>query len=131
MNDDVVVSKKGKEVGKPLSQIPMPHPPFPYRVKKKLQDGKFHKFISMLKHLSVNILLVKDLERKSRHAKFMKDLLTKKRAVSFKIEKNLHQHSVIFSMSFIQKGYIRVILLSLPGFVSLNLLGMMQSWGQY
>ncbi|KAK4713469.1 hypothetical protein R3W88_019376 [Solanum pinnatisectum] len=36
----------------PLQQIPRPPPPFPQRLKKKAKDGKFTKFITMLKQLS-------------------------------------------------------------------------------
>ncbi|XP_049397260.1 uncharacterized protein LOC125861390 [Solanum stenotomum] len=73
---------KEKEVQEhlPLQQIPKPPPPFPQRLKKKAEDGKFMKFITMLKQLSVNIPLVEALEQMPGYAKFMKDLVTKKRA---------------------------------------------------
>ncbi|XP_049378134.1 uncharacterized protein LOC125842895 [Solanum stenotomum] len=61
-------------------QIPRPPPPFPQRLKKKAEDGKFTRFITMLKQLSVNIPLVEALEQMPGYAKFMKDLITKKRA---------------------------------------------------
>ncbi|KAK4737632.1 hypothetical protein R3W88_001329 [Solanum pinnatisectum] len=55
---------KEKEVegNMPLQQIPRPPPPFPQRLKKKAEDGKFAKFITMMKQLSVNIPLVEALE---------------------------------------------------------------------
>ncbi|XP_049375774.1 uncharacterized protein LOC125840851 [Solanum verrucosum] len=62
------------------TEIPRPPLPFPHRLKKKSYDGKFAKFITMLKQLSVNIPLVEALEQMPRYAKFMKDLVTKKRA---------------------------------------------------
>ncbi|XP_015165552.1 uncharacterized protein [Solanum tuberosum] len=64
----------------PLQQIPRPPPPFLQRLKKKAEDGKFAKFITMLRLLSVNIPLMEALEQMSGYAKFMKDLVTKKRA---------------------------------------------------
>ncbi|XP_049347820.1 uncharacterized protein LOC125812367 [Solanum verrucosum] len=51
------------EVTFTLQQIPRPPSLFPQRLKKKAEDGKFAKFISILQHLSVNILLVEDLEQ--------------------------------------------------------------------
>lgn len=48
-DDAPMIKGKGKEVKKPLTQMPRPPPPFPHQVKKNIEDGKFHKFISMLK----------------------------------------------------------------------------------
>ncbi|XP_049357011.1 uncharacterized protein LOC125821648 [Solanum verrucosum] len=63
----------------PLQQIPRPPPHLPQRLKKKAEDGKFKKIITMLRQLSVNIPLVEVLEQMSGYAKYMKDLVTKKR----------------------------------------------------
>ncbi|MCD7454753.1 hypothetical protein HAX54_025914, partial [Datura stramonium] len=48
--------RKGKEVVKPLTLIPRPPPPFTKRLKMKVEDEKFQKFISMLKKLSSRVL---------------------------------------------------------------------------
>ena len=50
---------------------------------KKTEDGKYQRFITMLKQLSINVPLVKALEQMTGYAKFMKDLVTKKRSVTF------------------------------------------------
>ena len=63
--------------------LPNPPPPFPQRLKKKDDDTRFSKFITMLKQLIINVPLVEALEQMSGYAKFMKDLLTKKRAASY------------------------------------------------
>ncbi|XP_049392726.1 uncharacterized protein LOC125857097 [Solanum stenotomum] len=65
---------KEKEVKEnlPLQQIPKPPPPFPQRLRKKVEDGKFTKFITMLKQLSINIPLVEALEQMPGYAKFMR-----------------------------------------------------------
>ncbi|XP_015164447.1 uncharacterized protein [Solanum tuberosum] len=96
---------KEKEVERtlPLQQIPRPPHPFPQRLKKKVEDRKFAKFISMLRQLSVNIPLVEALEQMPRYAKFMKDLVTKKRAVSIDLTDNVHHCSVIATRSMVQK----------------------------
>ncbi|XP_049372555.1 uncharacterized protein LOC125837493 [Solanum verrucosum] len=87
----------------PLQQIPRPRPPCPQRLKKKAKDGKFAKFITMLRQLSVNIPLVEALEQMPRYAKFMKDLVTKKRAVSIDLTNNIHHCSAIATRSLVQK----------------------------
>ena len=42
----------GKDVEGPVKVIPMPRPPpFPQRLVKKTEDGKYRRFITMLKQL--------------------------------------------------------------------------------
>ena len=50
----------GKDEEVPMEVIPMPRPPqpFPQRLVKKTEDGKYRHFITMLKQLSINVLLV-------------------------------------------------------------------------
>ena len=60
-----------------------PPPPFPQRLVKKTQDGKYRLFITMLKQPSINVPLVEALQQMLDYAMFMKDLVTKKRSVSF------------------------------------------------
>lgn len=57
----------------------------------------------MLKEFSVNVLLVKDLEQMPCHAKFIKDLTTAKRTVSFELIDNVHHCSEIVSPSLVNK----------------------------
>ena len=56
----------------------------------------------MLKQLSINVPLVEALKQMTGYAKFMKDLVTKKRSVTF--EDDIMQHcSVITKRSLVQK----------------------------
>ena len=70
----------GLDAEVPMKVIPMPRPPppFPQRLVKKTEDGKYRRFITMLKQLSINVPLVEVLEQMPGYAKFMKDLVTKK-----------------------------------------------------
>ena len=79
--DDTVVEVSGefedkmvKDVEVPQKVTPMhrPPPPFPQRLVKKTEDGKYRHFITMLKQLSINVPLVETLEQMPGYAKFMK-----------------------------------------------------------
>ena len=70
---------KDAEVPKKVTPMPRPPPPFPERLVKKTEDGKYRCFITMLKKLSINVPLVEALEQMLVYAKFMKDLVTMKR----------------------------------------------------
>ena len=63
--------------------MPRPPPPFPQRLVKKTEDGKYRRFITMLKQLPINVPLVEAPEQMLGYAKFMKDLVTMKRSVTF------------------------------------------------
>ena len=75
----------GKDAEFPMKVNPMPRPPlpFPQRLVKKTEDGKYRCFITMLKQLSINVPLVESLKQMPGHAKFMKYLVRKKRSVTF------------------------------------------------
>ena len=64
----------------PVSRLP---PPFQQRLVKTTEDGKYLRFITMLKQLSINIFMIKALERIPGYDKLMKDMDAKKRSVSF------------------------------------------------
>ena len=95
----------GKDAEVPIKVIPMPRPPppFPQRLVKKTEDGKYRRFITMLKQLSINVPLVEALEQMPGYAKFMKDLVTKKRSVMFKDDDRLQHCSAIATRSLVQK----------------------------
>ena len=57
----------------------------------------------MLKQLSINVPLVEDLEQMPGYAKFMKDLVTKKRSVTFEDDDRLQHCSSIATRSLVQK----------------------------
>ena len=95
----------GKDAEVPIKVIPMPKtpPPFAQRLVKKTMDGKYQRFITMLKQLSINVPLVEALEQMSGYAKFMKDLVTKKRSVTFEDNDRLQHCSAIATKSLVQK----------------------------
>ena len=82
---------------------PRPPPPFPQRLVKKTEDGKYWHFITMLKQLSINVPLVEALEQMPDYAKFMKDLVTKKRSVTFEHDDRLQHCSAIATRSLVQE----------------------------
>ena len=83
--------------------MPRPPPPFPQRLVKKTEDGKYRRFITMLKQLSINVPFVEALEQMHGYAKFMKDLVTKKRSVTFEDDDRLQHFSAIGKRSLVQK----------------------------
>ena len=83
--------------------MPRPPPPFPQRLVKKTEDGKYWRFITMLKHLSINVPLVDALEKMPGYAMFLKDLVTKKRLVTFEDDDRMQHCSAIATRSLVQK----------------------------
>ncbi|CAN6579848.1 unnamed protein product [Malus baccata var. baccata] len=57
----------------------VPPIPFPQRLKKNMLDEKYFKFLEMFKKLEINIPFVDALEQMPNYAKFMKDIISKKR----------------------------------------------------
>lgn len=103
--DDKAKDNAGDDVVTPktLKPIPWPLQPFPQRLKKKNEEGKFQNFISMLKKLSINLPLIDALEQIPKYMKFMKDLVTKKRTVSHEFAHDLHYCGAIATRSLVQK----------------------------
>ena len=60
------------EVPKKVTPMPRPPPPFPQRLVKKTEDGKYRHFITMFKKLSINVLLIEALDQLPIYAMFMK-----------------------------------------------------------
>ena len=81
--------------------MPRQPPSFPQRLVKKTEDGKYQCFITMLKQHSINFPLVEALEQMPGYAKFMKDLVTKKRFVTFEDDDRLKHCSVIAKRSLV------------------------------
>ncbi|XP_070036050.1 uncharacterized protein [Nicotiana tomentosiformis] len=79
------------------AKAPMPRPPrlYPQRLTKENGENQFQKFIDMMKSLFINLPLVEALEQMPGYAKFMKDLVTKKRSMNFETIKMTHQVSAI------------------------------------
>ena len=63
--------------------IPRPPPPFPQILMKKTEDGEYRRLFSMLKQFSINVPLIEALEQMPDYANFVKDMVNKKRLVSF------------------------------------------------
>ena len=87
-----------------------PPPPFPQRLVKKTEDGKYQHFITKLKQISINVPLVEALEQMPGYAKFMNDLVTKKRSVTFEDDDRLQYCSAIakilvHSLFLVQLGH--------------------------
>ncbi|KAK4706944.1 hypothetical protein R3W88_033505 [Solanum pinnatisectum] len=94
-------TEKEAEVTQKVVPIPRPSPSFPQRLVKKTEEGKYHRFITMLKKLSINVSLIEALKQMSGYAKFMKDLVTKKRVVSFENDDRLQHFSAIATRSLV------------------------------
>ena len=86
-----------------VTSMPRPPPPFPQRLVKKIEDGKYQCFITMLKQLSINISLVEALEQMPGYAKFMKDLVMKKISVTFEDDNRMQHYCAIATRSLVQK----------------------------
>ncbi|XP_020208839.1 uncharacterized protein LOC109793780 [Cajanus cajan] len=71
--------KKGKEVVRPplVKNLPYPHAP-----SKKDKERQFARFLDIIKRLQINMPFLEALEQMPSYARFMKDLLTKKRKLS-------------------------------------------------
>ncbi|XP_058725585.1 uncharacterized protein LOC131596866 [Vicia villosa] len=79
--EDVVILEPVTK-GKIIEPKPTVKLPFPTRNKKKGQHEKnFEKFLEMFKKLELNIPFLEALEQMSTYAKFMKDIISKKRTI--------------------------------------------------
>jgi len=71
--------EKGQKSEKGKMREYVPTIPFPQRLKKKKKEKQFAKFLDVSKKLYINIPFAEDLEKMPCYAKFMKDLLSRKR----------------------------------------------------
>ncbi|KAL4368360.1 hypothetical protein GQ457_05G027440 [Hibiscus cannabinus] len=58
-----------------------PPPPFPQRLKKQKHDYQFKKFLDILKQVHINLPLVEALQQMPNYAKFLKDMVTRKKQI--------------------------------------------------
>ena len=74
-----------KEAGVYPKVVPIPTTLqlFPQRLVKNTENGKCRQFIFTLKLLSINVPLKEAWTQMLGYAKFMKDMVTKKRSLSF------------------------------------------------
>ncbi|XP_057740272.1 uncharacterized protein LOC130957433 [Arachis stenosperma] len=58
-----------------------PRIPYPQRLQRENKEKQYSKFLEIFKTLYINISFIKALEQMSLYAKFMKDLLSKKKSL--------------------------------------------------
>ncbi|XP_016469915.2 uncharacterized protein LOC107792235 [Nicotiana tabacum] len=97
------VKEKAKEAPKYLAQIPRPSPLFPQRLARRVDDSKFEKIYDILKQLSVNIPFVEVFQEMSGFAKYLKDLITKKRTTKNEVVNVTHRVSSIIATTIVEK----------------------------
>ncbi|KAK4716250.1 hypothetical protein R3W88_014588 [Solanum pinnatisectum] len=97
---DIEKHNKNPKAVQPLPKIA---PPFSQRLKKKNEDEKFKKFLSLFKTLSINLPLVEPLLEMLGYAKFIKELVTKKRSLDFETIEVSHSCSSIMTKELIKK----------------------------
>ncbi|XP_015164521.1 uncharacterized protein [Solanum tuberosum] len=88
------------KVMQPLPKIPLP---FPQRLKNKNEDEKFKKFLSVFQKLSISLSLVEELLKMSGYAKFMKEIVTKKRNLDCEAIEVSHSCIAIMTKELITK----------------------------
>ncbi|XP_070019950.1 uncharacterized protein [Nicotiana sylvestris] len=97
------VKEKVKETPKILPPIPRPPPPFPQILARKFDDRKLEKFYNILKQLSMNIPFAEAFQEMPGFAKYLKDLITKKRTTNNEVVNVTHRVSSIIATSTVQK----------------------------
>ncbi|XP_049348238.1 uncharacterized protein LOC125812818 [Solanum verrucosum] len=97
---DVKQHIQAPKITHPLPKIP---PPFPQRLKNKNEDEKLKFFLSVFKNLSINLPLVEALLEMPGYAKFMKELVTKKRTLEYGTIEVPHSCSAIMTNESITK----------------------------
>ncbi|KAL4386489.1 hypothetical protein GQ457_09G021370 [Hibiscus cannabinus] len=73
------VNATASAVPNPARDEARPPPPFPQRLKKHKKDLQFQKFVTMLDQFHINIPFLEAIEQVPSYAKFLKDIVTKKR----------------------------------------------------
>ena len=68
--------QKGEGVLKPDA----PRVPYPQQLRKKGDDNQFSRFLEIFKKLQINIPFAEAIEQMPLYAKFLKELMTKKRS---------------------------------------------------
>ncbi|XP_070017685.1 uncharacterized protein [Nicotiana sylvestris] len=97
------VKEKVKKTPKALPPIPRPLPPFTQRLSRNIDDSKLEKFYDILKQLSINIPFLEAFQEMSGFAKYLKDLITKKRTTKNEVVNMTHQVSSIIATTTVQK----------------------------
>ncbi|XP_039060467.1 uncharacterized protein LOC120204447 [Hibiscus syriacus] len=72
---------KEKVASPPVENKVRPPPPFPQWLKKHNDENHFKRFVDVLDQLHINVPLLGAIEKMPSYAKFLKDIVTKKRKV--------------------------------------------------
>ena len=75
-------AEKGDLIKKEGVKAYKPQVPFPQRLQKAMLEEKFSRFLNMFKKIEVNILFLEALTQMPHYAKFMKDILSRKRKIA-------------------------------------------------
>ncbi|KAH9762943.1 hypothetical protein KPL70_001000 [Citrus sinensis] len=100
---------KEKQSAQPATAQQFRHPPpFLQRFQKQQQDKQFNKILGVLKQLHINIHFVEVLEQMPNYAKFLKDILTKKRRLrefeTVALTQKYKEVSIILGRPFLATG---------------------------
>nr|XP_016487143.1 PREDICTED: uncharacterized protein LOC107807303 [Nicotiana tabacum] len=97
------VNEKVIEAPKTIAPIPRPPPPFPRRLTRKVDDSKLEKFYDILKKLSVNIPFVEEFQEMPGFAKYLKDLITKRKTIKNEVVNVTHRVTSIIATMVVQE----------------------------
>ncbi|XP_070015402.1 uncharacterized protein [Nicotiana sylvestris] len=97
------VKEKVEEIPKTLAPIPRPPLPFPQILARKVDDSKLEKFYDILKQLLVNSPFVEAFQEMSGFAKYLKDLIIKKKTTKNEVVNVTRQFSYIIATTTVQK----------------------------
>ncbi|XP_042055762.1 uncharacterized protein LOC121800254 [Salvia splendens] len=98
---DNAFEKEEKRPEPPRLEPYIPKMSFPSRIKKKIVDEKFEKLLDIFKKVSVNIPLVEALQQMAKYAKFLKDMISKKKKwVEYEIVNMSENCSAIIQKKF-------------------------------
>jgi len=74
-------SEKNYKSENQMGSLPVRDVPYPHAPSRKDRDRQFARFTDVLKRLQINIPFTEALEQMPTYARFMKELLTKKRKI--------------------------------------------------
>ncbi|KAL4337572.1 hypothetical protein AHAS_Ahas12G0123600 [Arachis hypogaea] len=77
--DEARVSTLSSQKGEGVLKPDAPRVPYPQQLKKKGDDNQFSRFLEIFKKLQINIPFAEAIEQMPLYAKFLKELMTKKR----------------------------------------------------
>ena len=92
------ILKKNEEM-----QAYMPVVPFPQRLQKAKMEEQFSRFLYMFKKIEINIPFVEALAQMLNYAKFLKDILSKKRKFAEGVVNLTTTYSVVIQKSLLVK----------------------------